>query len=497
MKRGLLFLLMLSASGWAGPVLAFDATVSTLWPIYDYRASESADYQSLHMFGPFIKYESKGGESEFSVRPFFYSAADDENTSKTDVLYPVFSYKSDSESSSSNIIQLFSIDHSGGASDGGASDAGVSESGASGRRNRHYIFPFLFYGEEEQGTYKAFFPIAGTLYNWFGRDRISFVLFPLYSHTERKTRQIDNVLWPIFAKISGENESGYKFWPIYGQSSKQGVYRKKFFLWPIFFSEDLKQDTENPEEVRAAWPLYIRKSSPKKSYEAFLWPFFSRTENYAKEYSSFNAPWPLVRVTEGEKYHGVKVLPFYSDETMDVQRQRWYVWPIYKIEEMHTELIERRRDRVLFFLYSDTNEAKFETGDSMRRVALWPLFGYLRKNGVSHLHVLALLEPFFPDNQSIERLWAPLWRIYQEKWDQQGNHVVSLLWNLYWLERQGEKVAWELFPLIKYHKESERDKELSVLKGLFSYRSGESGKQLNVLYTPWGLRWGAPQAEQQ
>ncbi len=441
--------------------MASDTTVSTLWPIYDYRASETADYQSLHMFGPFIKYETKGGESEFAVRPFFYSAADDEESSQTDVFYPLFSHKSDAESSSSNIIQLFSIDH------------GSRESGSS---NRHYLFPFFFYGEEEQGTYKAFFPVAGTLYNWFGRDRISFVLFPLYSHTERKTTHIDNVLWPIFAKVSGENESGYKFWPIYGQSRKEGVYRKKFFLWPIFFSESLKQDTDNPQEVRAAWPLFVSKSSPKKSQDFFLWPFFSRTDDHVKEYSSFNAPWPLIRVTEGERYHGLKILPFYSDETMDVKRERWYLWPIYKIEEMNSELIERRRDRVLFFLYSDTREIRLETGESKRRIDLWPLFGYQRTNGVSQLHVFSLFEPFFPGNQSIERLWSPLWRIYQQKWDQQGNNVVSLLWNLYWLERQGDKVAWELFPLIEYRKESEHDKEISFLKGLFSYRSGDSGK---------------------
>ena len=105
--------------------------------------------------------------------------------------------------------------------------------------------------------------------------RISFTLFPLYGRTERKTQRIDNVLWPFFAKISGENESGYKFWPIYGSSRKEGVYRKKFFLWPIFFSESLKLDSENPQEVRAAWPLYVSKESPEKTSQTFLWPLLN------------------------------------------------------------------------------------------------------------------------------------------------------------------------------------------------------------------------------
>lgn len=479
MQRGLSLHLALLILTFASPAFADDATLSTFWPLYDYRASAQADYQSLHLLGPFIKYETKGMETEYTLRPLFYRATDEEGVSQTDVLYPLFGHKKDKDSSRFHILHLVNYDF------------GERETGSD---NRSYLFPFFFYGEEEQGTYKAFFPLGGTLYNWFGRDRITFVLFPLYSHTERGTRQVDNVLWPFFAKISGEDESGYKFWPIYGQSRKTGVYRKKFFLWPIFFSESRKLDSDNPEEVRAAWPFYISRESPKKSYRSVLWPFFYKIEDRDKGYEQWNAPWPLVRVTKGEAYHGVKLLPFYADETMDVKRQRWYLWPIYKIEEMNTELIQRRRDRVLFFLYSDTRESKWETGESMRRVNLWPLFGYHRKNGVSLFHVLSLVEPFFPGNESIERLWSPLWRIYQQKWDQQGNQAISLLWNLFWSERQGDKLAWELFPLVEYHKQSPDNKSFRFLKGLFSYHVNEQGKKLSLFYLPWGLRWDTPMA---
>jgi hypothetical protein len=303
------------------------------------------------------------------------------------------------------------------------------------------------------------------------------------------------VLWPFFSKTTGVEESGYKFWPLYGESHKRGVYSKKFFLWPIFFTESTGLDGDNPTELRAVWPFYVSNDSPESSSRTVLWPFFSRTENYVKGYQVWNAPWPFVRVTTGEKYHGFKILPFYADETMDVQRHRWYLWPLYKIEEMDTELIERRRDRVLFFLYSDLKERKLETGESMHRVDFWPVFTYKRTNGVSHLHILSLMEPFFPSNQPIERLWSPLWRVYQQKWDQHGNHVVSLLWNLYWLEKQGDKVAWELFPLLEYHRESLNEVDVSFLKGLVSYQKGESGKSLKLFYLPWGIRWGEVVAE--
>jgi len=475
MKQGFSFLLMLTILWCASSALAYEATLSTLWPLWDYRASAELEYKSVHLLGPLLKYETKGVETEYTLRPLFYRAVDNEGASETDVLYPVFGHRREKGINRFHILHLLKYDY------------GAPETGS---RNRSYFFPFLFYGEEEQGKYMAFFPIHGTLYNWFGRDRISFTLFPVYSRTERDSTRIDNILWPFFARVSGENESGFKAWPIYGQSRKENVYRKKFFLWPIFFSESLDLDTDNPREMRAVWPFYVKEDSPNRSSRTILWPFFSKIENREKGYVVWHAPWPLVRVTKGEKHHGLRFLPFFSDETIDVKRHRWYLWPLYKIEEMDTELMMRHSHRVLFFLYSDVREVKYEVGDSMHRIEFWPLFGYKNTNGVKHLHVLSLLEPFFPEKVAIERLWSPLWRVYQQKWDQKGNRAVSLLWNLYWSETQGDRLAWELFLIVKYIKKSEEESDLTFLKGLVRYRKGNSGKQLNLFYLPWGFHWG-------
>lgn len=473
----LLFLLPCSAAA-AAP----DGRVMSLWPVADFRASDAADYSSLHLFGPLFKYEIKGAETEMALRPLFYHAKDDEGVSQTEVLYPLFGHKQEKDSSSFHLFHLLQADF------------GERESGS---RNLAQLFPFLFYGEDpEHGRYAAFFPIYGTLYNRFGKDRINFTLFPLYSRTETGTTRVDNLLWPFLAKISGEDETGLKFWPVYGHSAKKGVYRKTFFLWPFFFSESLALDSGNPVEKQAFWPLYVSIESPKFSQRTVLWPFFSQTINREKDYESLNLPWPLVRITRGERYHGLRLLPFYADETMDVKRQRWYLWPVYKIEEMHSELIDSRRDRLLFFLYSDTRVRKIETDESLRRVALWPLFGYRQADGVSHLHILALAEPFFPGNESIERLWSPLWRLYQQKWDQQGNRVVSLLWHLFWSERQGERLAWELFPLIEYRRESSESRDVEILKGLIRYQSEAGARSVRLLYLPWEISWKESLTEQ-
>jgi hypothetical protein len=466
----LLLLLLLTA----GPARAGEATVFTLWPVVDYRASAEADYRSLHLFGPLIKYETKADESELALRPFLYRSADDAGSAQTEILYPLAVVRSQSEAGFLDVFHLLN------------SDFGSREQGST---NKFYLFPFLFYGEHpESGTYAAVFPLGGTLFDWFGRDRITFAMFPLYSHTERGTTHTDHFLWPIFSRTTGEGESGFTCWPLYGQSMKTGVYRKKFILWPIYFDEELKLNTDNPRSRFAVFPFWIDEESRSFSKRTILWPFFNWTQDRAEEYEQWDAPWPLVRVTDGTSRHGLRLLPFYSDETIDARRKRWFLWPVYQIEDINTDMLMRQRHRVLLFLYSDLFERKLEEGAEKRRIDFWPFFGYQRINGVSKLNILALIEPIFPENQAIERSWSPLWRLYQQRWDEQGNLVISVLWNLYWHERQGDQLALELFPLFDYRQE-QTESRLRLLKGLVSIRSEQDRRCMSLFFLPWESCW--------
>ncbi|NJC86946.1 MAG: hypothetical protein FIB02_00185 [Desulfuromonas sp.] len=465
----LLLLLFAAGSAWAG-----EATVFTLWPLVDYRSDSDTDYRTLHILGPLIKLETKSDELEYAVRPFLYRAADDAGFSQTEVLYPLAVERSQPDADFFNTLHLLNYDF------------GDRERGSS---NQFYLFPFLFYGEDpERGSYAAVFPFGGLLYDWFGRDRITFALFPLYSHTETETAQTDHILWPIFSRTTGERESGFAFWPLYGQSRKDGVYQKKFFLWPFCFSERTGLDTGAPMTRLAVLPFWFEQESRDYSQQTVLWPFFSWTQDRAREYEQWDAPWPLVRVTMGTSRHGLRLLPFYADETIEARRKRWFLWPVYQIEDINTEFLARQRHRVLFFLYSDLLERKLDTGAEKRRIDFWPLFGYQRENGVSRFNALALLDPFFPENEAIERSWSPLWRVYQQRWDSQGNLVVSVLWNLYWHERRGDHLALELFPLFDY-REDQTKTRLRLLKGVVSLRSEAEQNCLSLLFLPWEMCW--------
>ncbi|MDO3379655.1 hypothetical protein [Geoalkalibacter halelectricus] len=455
--------------------------IFTLWPLIDYRSSPQVDYRSLRLLGPFFKHERKGSETEFGLRPLFFRAQDREDDLRySEYLYPVASSRHEDGRRYRQVLRLYQSDFD--------------------RRDENHedsftLFPFLFYGEDrEQGEYFAFFPLGGKMYGRFWRDEIRFTLFPLYGYTRRGDTEITNIVWPVYARIEGENEAGVKFWPLYGHSEKEGVYRKRFVLWPFYFNEHLGLDRDNPRHRRGVFPFYLAEDSPTRSQRTWLWPFFSHIVDHERDYEEWNLPWPLVRHAEGSYRESRKFLPFYSNERTGAMERRWVGWPIYLHSRLTTEELVRERSRVLFFLYSNLEERLLLEDDQeyvrLKRVALWPLFNYERRRGVSHFSTLALLEPFFPDSGGIRRNWSPLYSLYQSKWDTHGNHISSFLWNLYWKERRGEDLAYELFPLIRYEGEGGAMKEFKLLKGLVHVVRDENGGRFSLFYLPWGFSWG-------
>lgn len=455
--------------------------IFTLWPLIDYRSSPRLEYSSLRLLGPLFKHERKGSEVEYGVRPLFFRAHDEEDGRRfAEYLYPMAGSR---QSQDQRYFQFFRL----------------LESDTDRRREGHgdefMLFPFIFYGQDrEQGDYFAFFPFGGKLYGKFWRDEIRFTLFPVYGYTRRGDTEITNILWPIYARIEGENESGVKIWPLYGRSQKDGVYQKRFVLWPFYFNEHLRLDTENPRHRRGVFPFYLADDSPARSQRTWLWPFFSHIVDRERDYEEWNFPWPLVRHAQGSHRESRKFLPFYSRERTGALERNWVLWPFFLHSRLTTEELVRERRQVLFFLYSNLEERLRleEEPDYVRlkRVALWPLFNYERRQGVSHFSTLALLEPFFPEKGGIRRNWSPLYTLYQSKWDTQGNSVSSFLWNLYWKERRGADLAYEVFPLVGYRGEGGEMREIKILKGLVTLVREPAGSRLSLFYLPWGISWG-------
>ena len=461
-----------------------EGTIFTLWPLVDYRSSPRDGFKNLSLFGPLFKFQVKGEDDDLAVRPLFYRRTNDRNgTASTDYLYPLAGSDTAPESSSFQFLKLLQT-------------KSFRTDEPKNREESSMFFPFYIKGESKKyGPYTSVFPFYGDIYERFWRDEYHYVLFPLYGRTVKGGTTSTNVLYPVFNVVSGEQESGFGVWPLYGQAAKEGVYRRRFVLWPIFMSEAKELNTDHPSSRLYVFPFYAASDSPQRSSRYYLWPFMGYASDNVRKEETKDYFWPFWWTVRGESRNATSFLPFYSIDRGKETVRRWVLWPLYHYDEIASALFREEQDRLLYFLYRDDREVWPKDGASRRKTALWPLFVYRRDvSGVKSFGFPAPVEPVL-DKEGIERSWAPFWRIYQQRWNDRGDSAASLLWNLYWHEARDNALAFELFPLLSYRAE-ERLFDVSFLKGLVRYRDRGGEKRLSLFWLPFGFDWGARAATQ-
>jgi hypothetical protein len=354
------------------------------------------------------------------------------------------------------------------------------------KRDRFTLFPLYFQQRSSDPTqnYTALFPFYGTLRHHLFRDEINFVMFPLYSQTKKKDVVTDNYLYPVFHLRRGDGLEGWQLWPLVGKEHKDVTTKTNgfnevqtipghesfFALWPIFFNDHKGIGTANLSWEQGVLPIYSFERSPLRDLTTVIWPFFNHIDDRTKKYEEWDAPWPLIEFARGEGKTTSRVWPFFSQSHSPTLEDNFYLWPIYKYNRAHVDPLDRRRSRIVFFLYSDTTDKNTETGLYSRRTYLWPFFIHRHDfNGNTRLQVLAPLEPFVPGSHKIPRDYSPLWSVWRAEHNPKTEAASqSLLWNLY---RRDTDPA---------------QKKISLLFGLFQYQSDPQGKQVRLFYVPFG-----------
>ncbi len=469
----------------ASPAVATEeGEIFTLWPLIDYRSSPKERFSNLSILGPLLKFQRSREDSILAVRPFFYRENDALHAGvKSDYLYPAVSSESGPEVERVQAVRgLFQINTFHRNEPGGEEESSM-------------FFPLYLKGKSPKyGPYLWIFPFYGDAYERFWKDEYHFVMFPLYGRTVNKGTTTRNYLYPFFSTVEGEKESGFQLWPLYGQGHKEGVYEKHFLAWPFFFYEKLDLNSDNPVTKITALPLFALADGPQITSRRFLWPFFGFSDNRKTGVSETDWFWPFWVTGRGAGLEVDRFLPFYSDERSPGKRREWFLWPLYRHDRMETDLFEEDRRRIFYFLFNDFQERWPKAAMSRRQTTLWPLYLYRRdERGVSSVSVPAPVEPVF-DKEGIEKSWAPFWRLYQQRWNDEGDSAVSFLWNFYWHEQRGKELAYELFPLVSY-RGGESATDLRLLKGLVRYRSTENGVRLSFFWLPLGISWGEAMTE--
>lgn len=441
-------------------------------PLFNYDKDLSKESTEFDAIGPFFSLRSKPEEKEYGLRPFFYVRKNEEEHFKeVEYLYPLGKYRSTKEETDSYFLPLFSSHTDTLEGKENPSDFG--------------FFPIFWGKDQENKGYGGFFPFYGRLSHRFGKDQIHFFLWPLYSDSKDGDSYTYNILWPIFSRTTGGEESGFRIWPLYGQMEKEGEYSKYFALWPIFFFQETNLDTDNPVTFSAIFPFYLNKSSLKGYSRSFLWPFFNYTVDRTKNYTSWDMPWPILHRSEGEGIQSFRFFPIYGYKKKRNSKSGFFLWPIYTYRKNTFEDHEEKTYR--FFLINKYQkkiwDGGFKNGTSIR---IWPLFFYDRKEDGTTRFSWPEIIPL--DDDGFERNWAPFFRLYQYNRDRDGNTESKFLWGLYRHKKSESREFYEISLLYSYEKE-EDVVFLSILKGLFEYQNNGVESSIKLFYLPWKIRW--------
>lgn len=449
----------------------------TIWPLVDYRENSANKSTKLSLLGPLFTTEQTAGDKITTFRPLFHATGDQEASRRFSyILYPLASAETTPDVDRFEVLQLL--------------QKNTFRKTEPGNDERQFmLFPFIITGDSKKyGPYTSIFPLYGDIYERFWRDEYHFALFPLYGRTVNKGTTTYNLLWPIFSITDGEQESGFRVWPLYGQAAKQGRYRSRFFLWPLYSSEQQWSDDALLAERLTLFPLYASFDSPTVTSRTWLWPFFGYATDTKTDEHEYDYFWPFWLTVRGEQRSVTRFLPFYAQEETADASKNWYFWPLYRSDTMQSPHYRQERQNLLYFLYNNKTERWAKDGKDRQRTSLWPLFLYTRTpDGDKSLTLPAPLEPLL-DKEGIEKLWAPLWRIYEQHWNDRGEGSLSLFWNLYWFSANSEAQGWELFPIYRQRTASSFH-EVQILKGLINFNENGADRRLSLFWLPFGFEW--------
>lgn len=421
-SRAVLFLLFLSMGAlFQGCMLTKERT--ELGPLYYKRELPSPETTESAVLWPFFqKYESPR-ISQFAFRPFMNIRTEDTghdlrgNMHEVQVLWPLFQYRRTEGPSRLRVRLLPVFFHRRYQHEAGPEEVDT------------HLLPFILSGHSEDGeNYFALFPFGGTLRGFFARERIRFALFPLYADTKVGEHVSRHVLWPFIRFSSGGGRSSFRFWPLFGWKQKDGWYKKVFVLWPFFARVQVYLGTDRPTDSWFFLPFYARQQTPFGRIQYFLYPFFSsqRNERAGNRFREWNLPWPVVKITRGDREWRTYFWPLWGKKTKPGYSNTFLLYPIGRhLRYGEPELLTHRLYVLpLYWSWRVTEGGEFARG----RTKGWPFFDYSLQG--EQERQFRLLSPlwFWRPTGGFERNYSDFWKFYESRRWKSGLRERKILW---------------------------------------------------------------------
>jgi len=471
---------------WAALTLGALADEDTTWP------GSVAPTSSVPWAipGPFLFNDpSPGGGRVGGLRPFYlrWTRPTGELEEST-VLYPLFYYRTYADTYEWSIFKL--ITHYGRT--GGGPPTPDAEP------HTFDIWPIYFSRDsgDPATSDHAVFPIYGRIRERFGLSDFSWVLFPIYAHSNNHQASTTWVPWPILHVTMGAIQ-GFGLWPLYGQETRPGYYERHYALWPIFWNNTVEPPPDAPVGMAAAHsvgvlPFYTLDRSPAQTSENFLWPFFGYTHRVSPyHYDEDRYFWPFFVQGRGEDHYLDRWGPFYTHSMIKGMDTIWAPWPFFHQLRWDEGDIAQTRRQFFYFLYWRQEQRKIGNPAAAPAVKLhvWPFVSFWDNGAGRHQYQIpSPLEVFFPDNREVRNTWSPLFALVRYDRQSTGATKVSLLWNTISWEKKAPdgRTAWRIGPLLSGEK-GPSGRRIAIGHGLFGFRQTADGAN----WRPFALEFSA------
>ncbi len=455
------------------------------WPILVERG-ETAQAESRGALGPLLfSKPADDGMTQAGLRPLWVQTTDARGAFRAALfLYPIFSYAADAEIYKWSVLNL--INRSGRRE--GAAPPRSDLEGHTG----FDVWPFWFSRDtgDPETSYYALFPVAGTIKQRLGFDRLSWFLLPLYGQAKKHGATTTAAPWP-FVRWTRGTATGFALWPLFGWQERPGVSREEFYLWPLGYNRTTQPAADAPAgtpSVReyAALPFYAHASGPGYRGETFLWPFFGYTDRTApKNYHESRYLWPFLVQGRGEGHVVERWAPLYTHSNIQGYDKTWIAWPLFKHLRWDSDGVSQTKTQLLYFFYWNRTQ-RSPTNPALPAASIthvWPLVSIWDNGAGRHQWQFpSPIEVFFPGNEKVRAAWTPLFSLVRYDQRTPGDVHASFLWDgITWEQRDVEKhKEFHLGPLFSSVTHGD-ERRIAIGNGLVSWqRTATQG---------WRLLW--------
>jgi hypothetical protein len=424
---------------------------------------ESAEY-----LGPlFFKKPRADGAQMKGFRPFYLNVLEGARETNT-LFYPFFTWQKEADYRYFSFFELINFRRQ-------------TDSDQQTIRNFD-VWPFYFSRDsgDAASSYKAVFPLGGTIKSRFGYDRIHFILFPLYADVEKSGGHTTHAPWPFLRFIDGAGEHGFEFWPLFGHRGRAGDYDSRFYLWPLIYKSSKNLSEPEPDVKFGVLPFYSRDTSPGFINENYLWPFFGSTHRTVPaKYDEIRYLWPFLVQGRGEVSYVNRWGPFYTHSIIKGMDKMWVAWPVFRHSYWEDNGVAQDKNQVLFFLYWSLNQRSPSNPKALpaHKTHLWPLFSSWDNGAGQHqFQLLSPFEVFFPTNEPIRQLYTPLFALYRYDQRAPSDTRHSVLFSLLSWKHSPMEKEFHFGPLLSRYSTAERSR-IAIGLGLLSWqRQPNSGR---------------------